>query len=72
MQLPFYIGIAAPGMIGLLTGRDIALGYEIDYLLPGRLVDIPHKDAEGPVQRAVSDDPLRCSRSRPTRIIYEP
>jgi len=46
-------------MIGLLAGRDIALGYEIDYLLPGRLIDIPHKDAERPVLRAVSDDPLR-------------
>jgi hypothetical protein len=50
-------------MIELLAGRDIALGYEIDYLLPGRLIDIPHKDAEGPVQGAVPDDPFRfrCS-----------
>jgi hypothetical protein len=40
-------------MIGLLAGGDIALGYEIDYLLPGRLINIPHKDAEGPVLRAV-------------------
>ena len=53
MQLPFYIGIAAPGMIGLLAGGDIALGYEIDDLLPVRLIDIPHKYAEGPVLRAV-------------------
>ena len=59
-------------MIGLLAGRDIALGYEIDYLLPGRLIDIPHKDAEGLVLRAVSDDPLRSSRSRPSGTRYDP
>ena len=47
MQLPFYIGIAAPGMIGLLAGSDIALGYEIYYLLPGRLIDFPHKVLKG-------------------------
>ena len=59
-------------MIGLLAGRDIALGYEIDYLLPGRLIDIPYKDAEGPMQGGVSDDPLRCSRSRPPGILNSP
>ena len=36
--MSFDIAIAAPGMIGLLAGRDIALGYEIDYLLPGKLI----------------------------------
>ena len=34
-------------MIGLLAGGDIALGYEIDDLLSGRLIDIPHKDLKG-------------------------
>jgi len=37
-------------MIGLLAGRDIALGYEIEYLLPGQLIDIQHEDAERPAQ----------------------
>lgn len=54
MHLPFHIAIAPPGMIGLLAGGDIALGYEIDYLLPGRLINIPHKDADV-VLRAVSN-----------------
>ena len=71
MQLPFDIGVAAPGMIGLLAGRDIALGHEVDNLLPDRLIDIPHKYAEGLVLRAVSDDPLRCSGSRPSGTRYE-
>lgn len=47
-----------PGMIGLLARGDISLGDEIDHLLPCGLIDIPHKDAEGPVQGAVPKKPF--------------